>query len=620
DDFDPRVAVMDINQILSLHGDDALAMHLYRLLEEGDDKLRLRLYQRGALLPLSDVLPILENLGLRVVSERPYGLRAKDGSRYWIQEFSLIYSLSNNIDLEQVRDEFQDAFSRIWFGEAENDSFNRLLLGTRLSWREIALLRAYARYLRQLQFPYSVDYIAETMANHLHLTADIVELFLTRFSPVFDGDDDWRAQREVAVEQRILDALEEVQNLGEDRIIRQFVTVIKATLRTNFFQQADDGKLKPYFSFKLSPRDIPGVPQPVPLYEIFVYSPRIEGIHLRGGKVARGGLRWSDRLEDFRTEVLGLVKAQQVKNAVIVPVGAKGGFVAKCLHPDMTRDEVQEEGIACYRIFIRGLLDITDNRIEGGILRPPLVVCKDGEDPYLVVAADKGTATFSDIANAISHEYQFWLGDAFASGGSAGYDHKQMAITARGAWVSVQRHFRELGINTQQEDFSVIGIGDMAGDVFGNGMLLSPHIRLLAAFNHLHVFVDPEPDAATGFAERKRLFELPRPSWSDYRSELISAGGGIFSRLAKAITISPEMKARFDIRSDHLTPNELISHVLRARTDLLWNGGTGTYIKATTESHTDVGDKSNDALRVDATDLRCRVIGEGGNLGMTQRG
>ncbi|PLW82640.1 NAD-glutamate dehydrogenase [Kineobactrum sediminis] len=618
DDFDPRVAVMDINQILSLQRDEALAMRLYRLLEEGDDKLRLRLYQRGELLPLSDVLPILENLGLRVVSERPYGVRASDGSRYWIQEFSLIYSLSNNIDLEQVRDEFEDAFSRIWFGEAENDSFNRLLLGTRLSWREIALLRAYARYLRQLQFPYSVDYIAETMANHLHITAGIVELFLTRFSPVFDGDDEWRAQREVAVEQRILDALEEVQNLGEDRIIRQFVTVIKATLRTNFFQQADDGKLKSYFSFKLSPRDIPGVPQPIPLYEIFVYSPRIEGIHLRGGKVARGGLRWSDRLEDFRTEVLGLVKAQQVKNAVIVPVGAKGGFVAKCLHAEMSRDQVQEEGIACYRIFIRGLLDITDNRTETGILRPPLVVCKDAEDPYLVVAADKGTATFSDIANAISHEYQFWLGDAFASGGSAGYDHKQMAITARGAWVSVQRHFREMGVNTQQEDFTVIGIGDMAGDVFGNGMLLSPHIRLLAAFNHLHVFVDPEPDAAISFGERERLFKLPRSSWSDYNSELISAGGGIFSRSAKAITISPEMKARFDIHSDHLTPNDLISHVLRARADLLWNGGIGTYIKATTESHTDVGDKSNDSLRVDATDLRCRVIGEGGNLGMTQ--
>lgn len=618
DDFDPRVAVHDIKHLLELRQGQSLGMMLYRMLEEDADRLRLRLFHCGESLPLSDVLPILENLGLRVMSERPYGVRSGEGERYWIQEFSLSYSLSDNIDLEQVRDEFEDAFARIWFGEAENDSFNRLLLGTRLSWREIALLRAYARYLRQIRFPYSVEYIAETMADHLHITAGIVELFLTRFSPVFDGDEDWRAQREEAVEQRILAALEQVQNLGQDRIIRQFILVIKATLRTNFFQEGEGGLLKPYFSFKLSPRDIPDVPAPVPLYEIFVYSPRVEGVHLRGGKVARGGLRWSDRLEDFRTEVLGLVKAQQVKNAVIVPVGAKGGFVAKSLTPDMSRDQVQEEGIACYRTFIRGLLDITDNRSEGGILRPPLVVAKDDEDPYLVVAADKGTATFSDIANGLSKEYDFWLGDAFASGGSAGYDHKKMAITARGAWVSVQRHFRELGIDVQSTDFTVVGIGDMAGDVFGNGMLLSPHIRLLAAFNHLHIFIDPEPDAASSYAERKRLFELPRSSWTDYDRSLISAGGGVFERAAKAIHISPEMRARFDIHADHLTPNELISHLLRAQADLLWNGGIGTYIKASRESHTDVGDKSNDAVRVDATELRCRVIGEGGNLGMTQ--
>jgi glutamate dehydrogenase len=618
DDFDPRVAVLDIKQILRLQKGEELGMTLYRLVEEGGEKLRLRLYHAGDSLPLSDVLPILENLGLRVVTERPYGVRANDGKIYWVQEFTLIYALSHNIDLDEVKLEFEDAFQRIWFGKAESDSFNRLLIGTRLNWREIALLRAYARYLRQVNFPYSVDYIAETLANHLQITGCIVELFLTRFSPVFEGDEEWRGQREQVVEQRILDALEDVQNLGEDRIIRQFVLVIKATMRTNFFQEEADGSLKAYFSFKLKPGDIPGMPQPVPLYEVYVYSPRVEGVHLRGGKVARGGLRWSDRAEDFRTEVLGLVKAQQVKNAVIVPVGAKGGFVARQLRADMTRDEVQQEGIACYQLYIRALLDITDNRTEDGIVGPRHVVAKDDEDPYLVVAADKGTASFSDIANAISAEYHFWLGDAFASGGSAGYDHKKMGITARGAWVSVQRHFREMEVDVQSTDFTVVGIGDMAGDVFGNGMLLSQHIRLVAAFNHMHIFIDPEPDAASSFVERQRLFELPRSGWTDYNAELISAGGGIFARSAKSIAISAEMKARFDIEADNLPPTDLISHILRARADLLWNGGIGTYVKAHSESHTDVGDKSNDSLRVDARELRCSVIGEGGNLGITQ--
>lgn len=618
DDFDPRVAVLDIKKVLQLMKGEELAMSLYRLVEEGDEMLRLRLYHKGKSLPLSDILPILENLGLRVVTERPYGVRASDGAVYWVQEFTLIYSLSHDIVMDEVKVEFEDAFARIWFGEAESDSFNRLLIGTRLNWREIALLRAYARYLRQVRFPYSVEYIAQTMANHLHITASIVELFLTRFSPVFDGDEDWRGQRELSVEERILNSLEDVQNLGEDRIIRQFVRVIKATLRTNFFQEAGDGALKPYFSFKLRPSAIPDIPQPVPMYEIFVYSPRVEGVHLRGGKVARGGLRWSDRQEDFRTEVLGLVKAQQVKNAVIVPVGAKGGFVARQLRPEMSRDEVQQEGVACYKLFIQALLDITDNRGDTGIVRPPHVVAKDDEDPYLVVAADKGTATFSDIANSISADYNFWLGDAFASGGSAGYDHKKMGITARGAWVSVQRHFREMGLDIQTSDFTVVGIGDMAGDVFGNGMLLSRHIRLVAAFNHQHIFIDPEPDAAVSFEERERLFDLPRSGWADYNLELISAGGGIFQRDAKSITLSSEVKERFDIEADRLTPTELISELLRARVDLLWNGGIGTYAKSSAESHMDVGDKANDALRVDANELRCRVIGEGGNLGITQ--
>ncbi len=620
DDFDPRVGVMDMHELLAVQRGRALGMRLYRLLEEPDDHLKLRLYSAARPLPLSDVLPILENLGLRVVTERAYPVRTRSDGVYWIQEFSLIYSLAQNIDLDEVKAEFEDAFARIWFGEAESDSFNRMLLGTRLSWREIALLRAYACYMRQINFPYSLTYIAETMADHLHLSAGIVELFLTRFSPVFDGDDEWRAQREAAVEERISTGLDRVQNLGQDRIIRQFVQVIKATLRTNFFQPDARGDLKPYFSFKLAPGDIPDMPRPVPLYEIYVYSPRLEGVHLRGGKVARGGLRWSDRLEDFRTEVLGLVKAQQVKNAVIVPVGAKGGFVAKRLSPDMSRDEVQTEGVECYRTFIRGLLDITDNRVGDGMVRPQHVVAKDDEDPYLVVAADKGTASFSDIANALAEEYDFWLGDAFASGGSVGYDHKKMGITARGAWVSVERHFRELGINVATTDFTVVGIGDMAGDVFGNGMLLSQHIRLVAAFNHLHIFIDPEPDAATSFAERERLFQLPRSSWEDYNAQLISEGGGIFSRHAKSITVSPQMRARFDIPVARVTPAELINYLLKARVDLLWNGGIGTYVKSSREAHTDVGDKTNDSLRVNGRELRCRVVGEGGNLGMTQLG
>lgn len=620
DDFEPKVAVQDIRHILRLIQGEELALDFYRLDESEDDRLLLRLYHRGTSLPLSDVLPLLENMGLRTLTERPYGIRARDGELYWIQEFSLNYALSQNIVISEVKDEFEDAFTRIWTGQAENDCFNKLLLGTRLNWREIALLRAYTRYLRQLQFPYSVEYISETLANHLSITASIVELFLTRFSPTFDGDNALREQREELIEQHILSSLEEVLNLGQDRIIRQFVCLVKATLRTNFFQEDEEGSLKPYFSFKFQPALIPDMPQPVPMYEIYVYSPRVEGVHLRGGKVARGGLRWSDRQEDFRTEVLGLMKAQQVKNAVIVPVGAKGGFVARKLLPQMSRAEMQAEGVACYELFIRALLDITDNRNEAGVVTPLQVVAKDDEDPYFVVAADKGTATFSDAANAIAASYDFWLGDAFASGGSAGYDHKKMGITARGAWISVQRHFREMDVDVQTTDFTVVGIGDMAGDVFGNGMLLSRHTRLLAAFNHQHIFIDPDPDAASSFDERSRLFALPRSGWADYDQALISAGGGVFERSAKSIVLSTEIKERFDISVGQVTPAELITYLLCARVDLLWNGGIGTYVKSSDQSHTDVGDKSNDALRIDGAQLRCKVVGEGGNLGMTQLG
>ena len=620
DEFDPRVAVMDLGRILNLERGQELEMSFYRLVDEEEDHLRFRLFLQHKSLPLSDVLPVLENLGLRVVAETPYGVRDKEGAITWIQDFSLHYSLGGEIELEKVRDEFTDAFERIWFGEAESDSFNRLLLGTQMNWREIALLRAYAKYLKQINFGFSVEYIAETLAEHLHITGSIVELFLTRFDPGFEGDEQWRQQREQEVHARVIAELENVENLGQDRIIRQYLALIMATLRTNFFQTDADGQRRPYFSFKMEPERIPEMPLPRPAYEIFVYSPMVEGVHLRGGKVARGGLRWSDRHEDFRTEVLGLVKAQQVKNAVIVPVGAKGGFVAKRQLANATREQLQEEGIACYRLFIQGLLDITDNLLEGEVVPPEQVVRKDADDTYLVVAADKGTATFSDIANEISSRYNFWLGDAFASGGSVGYDHKKMGITARGAWVSVQRHFREMGVNIQEEDFTAIGIGDMAGDVFGNGMLLSEHTQLVAAFNHLHIFVDPNPDAAASFHERKRLFNLDRSSWEDYSAELISEGGGIFKRSSKSIPISPQMQERFGIEAQALPPNELITALLTAPVDLLWNGGIGTYVKSESEQHAAVGDKANDGVRVNGGQLRCKVVGEGGNLGLTQLG
>src|SRR5690554_1613695 len=472
----------------------------------------------------------------------------------------------------------------------------------------------FAKYMRQTGTTFSQAYIESTFAKYPLLAKLVVKLFYTKFDP----SETSRDKKIEALEVRINSELENVANLDDDRIIRRYVELILAALRTNFFQADEQGQEKPYISVKFMPEFIPDMPLPLPKYEIFVYSPRVEGVHLRGGKVARGGLRWSDRREDFRTEVLGLVKAQQVKNAVIVPVGAKGGFVCKQLPEE--REAFFEEGKACYRTFIRALLDITDNIIEGEIVYPHNVVRHDEDDPYLVVAADKGTATFSDIANDISAEYNHWLGDAFASGGSVGYDHKKMGITAKGAWESVKRHFRNLGVNTQQDEFTAVGIGDMGGDVFGNGMLLSDRIRLVGAFNHLHIFVDPEPDAAATFAERQRLFEMPRSSWEDFDASLISEGGGVFKRSAKSVPISPQMKKRFGIREERLSPSELIRAMLRSEVDLIWNGGIGTYVKGSEESDADVGDKANDALRIDGRELNCRVVGEGGNLGFTQRG
>lgn len=617
EEYSARVAVADIQRIEALqHNErDSISLSFFRSMEPSGSVLKLKIFNKGEELLLSDLMPVLENLGLKVSYEYPYEIEHPQNGCTWIYDFNLLFPANPKLDPTQCREEFSTTFLNTWNGRAENDLFNQLVLLANLNWRQVAMLRAYAKYMKQTQFSLSQEYIAETLIRYNDVTHELIALFERRFDPSKVND---KAAEKHAV--HIESLLESVNNINEDRIIRRYVEFMLATLRTNFYQTDADGMSKDYISLKLDPSCISDLPLPKPKFEIFVYSPRIEGVHLRGGTVARGGLRWSDRNEDFRTEVLGLVKAQQVKNAVIVPVGAKGGFVAKQLPKTGGRDAFMAEGIRCYKTFIRGLLDITDNRIDDKISPPTSVVRYDDDDPYLVVAADKGTATFSDIANEVANEYGFWLGDAFASGGSNGYDHKKMGITARGAWVSVQRHFRELGINVQSDEITAVGIGDMAGDVFGNGMLRTQTLKLVGAFNHLHIFVDPQPDAAQSFEERQRLFDLPRSSWDDYDKSLISKGGGIFSRSAKSITISKEMKAVFGITQSRLTPSDLISAMLKAPVDLLWNGGIGTYVKAKTEAHADIGDKANDILRVNGEDLRCKVIGEGGNLGFSQLG
>ncbi|QOR38289.1 NAD-glutamate dehydrogenase [Billgrantia diversa] len=615
DDFGSRTAVFDLQHLADLDAGEPLALTLYRLVEEEGSGVNLKLFQRDRPIPLSDVLPVMENLGLRVIGERPYEFVTPE-MRYWLHDFDLEHHTATEVSLQKMREPFIEAFKRIWAGEAENDAFNRLVIAANLDWREVAMLRGYARYLKQIRFGMSQDYIATTLTSYPEITHELVALFKLRFDP-----EQRPGENEVTdCIERINRHLDGVASLNDDQLLRRFMELIRATLRTNYYQQTVDGRFKDYIAYKLDPKRVTGMPKPRPVFEIFVCSPRVEGVHLRGGKVARGGLRWSDRQEDFRTEVLGLVKAQQVKNAVIVPVGAKGGFICKRLPEGGDRDAIQQEGIACYKTFIRALLDVTDNLVGGDVVPPKEVVRHDDDDAYLVVAADKGTATFSDIANEISVEYGHWLGDAFASGGANGYDHKKMGITARGAWESVKRHFRNLGLNTQQEEFTVLGIGDMAGDVFGNGMLLSDKIRLLGAFNHLHIFVDPHPDAASTFAERQRMFQLARSSWEDFDASLISEGGGVFKRSAKSIPITPQMKEVFDIEEERLSPNDLIRAMLKSRYDLLWNGGIGTYVKGSLETDAMVGDKANDALRINGSELNCRVVGEGGNLGLTQRG
>ncbi|MEU6661077.1 NAD-glutamate dehydrogenase [Streptomyces sp. NPDC046821] len=624
-DHSPRAAVADLVHLEALkQGETDFALSLYEPVGAAPGERRFKIYRTGAPVSLSSVLPVLNRIGVEVIDERPYELRCADRSTAWIYDFGLRLpkSAHGNGDYlgDDARERVQDAFSATWTGAAENDGFNALVLSAGLSWRQAMMLRAYAKYLRQAGSTFSQDYMEDTLRNNVHTTRLLVSLFEARMSP-----ERQRAGTELidGLLEELDGALDQVASLDEDRILRSFLTVIKATLRTNFFQKRDDGTPHAYVSMKFDPQAIPDLPAPRPAFEIWVYSPRVEGVHLRFGKVARGGLRWSDRREDFRTEVLGLVKAQMVKNTVIVPVGAKGGFVAKNLpDPSVDRDAWLAEGVASYKTFISALLDITDNLVAGEVVPPADVVRHDEDDTYLVVAADKGTATFSDIANAVAESYNFWLGDAFASGGSAGYDHKGMGITARGAWESVKRHFRELGTDTQTEDFTVVGVGDMSGDVFGNGMLLSEHIRLVAAFDHRHIFIDPRPDAATSYAERRRLFDLPRSSWADYNKELISAGGGVFPRSAKSIQLNAHIREALGIESGaaKMTPADLMKAILHAPVDLLWNGGIGTYVKSSAESNADVGDKANDPIRVDGQDVRAKVIGEGGNLGATQLG
>jgi len=620
EDYAPRTAAVDLGRLEAIVGAEGIDQSLHQDIDAGPGEARLKVYRIGSPLSLSQILPMLSSMGVEVVDERPYELVGLERPSY-VYEFGLRYGGALR---EDARELFQDAVRAVWDGFNEIDGFNALVLTAGLTWRQATVLRAYAKYMRQGNSPFALDYIEGSLRNNVDITRLLVQLFEARFDPSADADADAGGRAGVCddLEQRIVRALDDVASLDHDRILRSYLAHVRATLRTNYFQPDERGRPRSYISLKLEPSSIPDLPEPRPRFEIFVYSPRVEGVHLRFGAVARGGLRWSDRRDDFRTEVLGLVKAQMVKNTVIVPVGAKGGFFCKQLPDASDRDAWLAEGIACYTTFISGLLDITDNLVEGENVPPRDVVRHDSDDSYLVVAADKGTATFSDIANGVAKDYGFWLGDAFASGGSVGYDHKVMGITARGAWVSVQRHFREMGIDCQTEDFTCVGIGDMSGDVFGNGLLCSDHTRLVAAFDHRDIFIDPAPDPAVSFAERKRLFDLPRSSWQDYDSSLISEGGGIFPRSLKKIQLNDPIRRALGIERgvQTMTPAELMKAILQAPVDLLWNGGIGTYVKASDETHAEVGDKANDAIRIDGCDLRVKCVGEGGNLGLTMRG
>jgi glutamate dehydrogenase len=617
EDVTPHEACSDVGRIEEmLEAGSARSVELYRP-EGGDpDGLHFVVYSFDSPLVLSDALPILEDMGVGVLSEHPHELKLGSGRAFWIQDFHLRYPEGAALDVKEVAGCFERCFMAVLEGEAECDGLNRQVLSARLNWRETSLLRCYTKYLLQLGMPFSQAYMEDVLVKHAGFVRLLIQLFETQFDPSIT-----QAARSLELETllpSVKRAVAKARNIDEDRILSAFYGTVAATLRTNYFQTDAQGELKPCISIKLDPSRLREAPLPKPKFEIFVYSPEVEGVHLRGGDIARGGLRWSDRREDFRTEVLGLMKAQVVKNTVIVPTGAKGGFIPK-RPPAGDREALMQNGIECYKTFVRGLLDITDNVIDGAVVTPTDVVRRDGDDPYLVVAADKGTASFSDIANSISAEYGFWLDDAFASGGSAGYDHKKMGITAKGAWEAVKRHFREMGLNVQTDPFTVIGIGDMSGDVFGNGMLLSRKIRLVAAFNHQHIFLDPDPDMDASFRERRRLFRKSRSSWEDYDSSLISRGGGIYSRQTKTIRLSREVRALLGCDASSMQPDQLIRAILRMPADLLWNGGIGTYVKSSGEGHSDVGDRGNDSVRVNANQLQCKVVSEGGNLGLTQR-
>ncbi|MGH2908239.1 MAG: NAD-glutamate dehydrogenase, partial [Solirubrobacteraceae bacterium] len=615
---DAMTAVDDIARIDRLRSGGRAVLAVHRRPGDPERMVRAKLFSASPV-TLSEVVPTFEHMGARVVDERPYEIRPGDGEPVWVYDVGLS---CDPADLDRAGEEFAAAFLGVWTGRYEDDRLNGLVMRVGLSGRQIAVLRSVLRYLRQAVIPFSDSYMISTLLDNPSIAVRLVALFEARFDP--DADERAREATVERIRAEIVEAIDSVTSLDADRILRSVLSVIDAMLRTNHWRVVDGEPHPAYLSFKLDPTRLEMLPRPRPRYEIFVYSPRVEGIHLRGGRVARGGLRWSDRREDFRTEVLGLMKAQMVKNALIVPVGSKGGFVVKRppgrAASNSDREAHLQEGIDCYRTFLHGLLDLTDNYVEDAVVPPERVVRYDGDDPYLVVAADKGTARFSDIANSVSEAYGFWLGDAFASGGSHGYDHKAMGITARGAWESIKRHFRELGTDVASEPFTVVGIGDMAGDVFGNGMLRSRHIRLLAAFNHAHIFLDPDPDPDASYVERRRLFDLPRSAWGDYDPDAISEGGGVHSRTAKSIEITPQVRAALSVEATRMSPNELITAILRAPVDLLYNGGVGTYVKAATESQAEVGDRANDAVRVDGAQVRCRVVAEGGNLGLTQRG
>jgi glutamate dehydrogenase len=621
EDIAATSAVSHLNFLETLTDQPAGAIKVWMYTPESaeDGTRRFTIYRLGTSITLSAVLPMLHDLGVEVTDERAYDLRREGQPVAWVYDFGLRFDASKAPDLGSLSQRFCETFMATWQGEVDSDPFNALVIHGGLSARNVGIIRAYAAYLRQAGTPFSQGYLQQVLLANVGIVQLLVQLFAIRFDPDFDGD---RSAKQQELVSKIDSALDAVASLDHDRIMRSSIALVSATLRTNVYQLDPAGNYPQVMAFKLDPALVPDLPLPLPIFEIWVFSPRVEGVHLRFASVARGGLRWSDRQEDFRTEILGLVKAQMVKNTVIVPSGAKGGFVLKRGPEPSDRDAWLAEGIACYQMFIGALLDVTDNLINGEVVPPLRVVRHDIDDPYLVVAADKGTATFSDIANKISIDRGFWMGDAFASGGSVGYDHKAMGITAKGAWESVKRHFLELGVNTQTQDFTAVGVGDMSGDVFGNGMLLSEHIRLVAAFDHRHIFLDPIPDAAKSFVERQRMFILPRSSWEDYNIKLISKGGGIYPRSVKSIDLTPEVKTALGISPEvsTVTPNELLNFILQAPVDLLWNGGIGTYIKASTETHAQVGDKANDAIRVNGNEIRARVIGEGGNLGATQLG